>query len=178
MKSDIWTDERKEALRMLWPMTEISAQQIATRLGCGFSRNAVIGKAYRMGLPRRACNTMVRRKGGQTRKRQITKADKPKPVLSAVTKAVVLIARLPLPAEEEAPIGLKTIDELEPHDCRWFYGDPKKIMRGFCGCKAIPGTSWCAKHMISRPGSPGVYTLPKPERIAMVEAVREVEAAE
>ena len=43
-----WTDERIEQLRQLWGKG-ITASQIADELG-GVSRNAVIGKAHRLGL--------------------------------------------------------------------------------------------------------------------------------
>lgn len=43
-----WTDERVQVLRQLWG-TGKSASEIAEMLG-GVSRNAVIGKAHRLGL--------------------------------------------------------------------------------------------------------------------------------
>ena len=48
-----WTDDRVELLKKLW--TEgLSASQIAGRLGCGVTRNAVIGKVHRFNLSGRA----------------------------------------------------------------------------------------------------------------------------
>src|SRR5919199_3490061 len=46
-----WTDERIERLKTLWSQG-ITASQIADELG-GVSRNAVIGKAHRLGLQSR-----------------------------------------------------------------------------------------------------------------------------
>ena len=46
-----WTDERIERLKELWTRG-MTASQIAEELG-GFSRNAVIGKAHRLGLQSR-----------------------------------------------------------------------------------------------------------------------------
>lgn len=46
-----WTDERIEQLRQMWERG-LTASQIAEELG-GVSRNAVIGKAHRLGLPAR-----------------------------------------------------------------------------------------------------------------------------
>ena len=43
-----WSSERIEQLRSLWH-DGLSASQIATHLG-GITRNAVIGKAHRLGL--------------------------------------------------------------------------------------------------------------------------------
>lgn len=47
-----WTDERVARLKELWDKG-LSASQIAQELGDGLSRNAVIGKAHRMGLSAR-----------------------------------------------------------------------------------------------------------------------------
>jgi len=46
-----WTDERIEQLRSMWEK-DLTASQIADELG-GVSRNAVIGKAHRLGLKSR-----------------------------------------------------------------------------------------------------------------------------
>ena len=46
-----WTDERIERLKKMWPQGA-TASQIADELG-GVSRNAVIGKAHRLGLEQR-----------------------------------------------------------------------------------------------------------------------------
>lgn len=46
-----WTEDRVEILRALWG-EGLSARQIAENLG-GVTRNAVIGKAHRMGLSTR-----------------------------------------------------------------------------------------------------------------------------
>ena len=46
-----WTDERIEQLRSMWEKG-LTASQIADELG-GVSRNAVIGKAHRLGLEQR-----------------------------------------------------------------------------------------------------------------------------
>ena len=48
-----WTDERVEQLRQHW-LEGKSASQIATLLGHGLTRNAVIGKVHRLGLAGRA----------------------------------------------------------------------------------------------------------------------------
>ena len=47
-----WTDERIERLKSLWTKG-MTASHIADELG-GVSRNAVIGKAHRLGLQSRA----------------------------------------------------------------------------------------------------------------------------
>ena len=44
-----WTNERIELLQKLW-LEGWSASRIAGELACGITRNAVIGKVYRLGL--------------------------------------------------------------------------------------------------------------------------------
>ena len=46
-----WTDDRVEKLKNLW-LSGLTARQTAEKLG-GVTRNAVIGKAHRMGLSQR-----------------------------------------------------------------------------------------------------------------------------
>jgi GcrA cell cycle regulator len=48
-----WTDERIELLQKLW-LQGMSASKIAGELANGLTRNAVIGKVYRLGLSGRA----------------------------------------------------------------------------------------------------------------------------
>lgn len=57
-----WTDERVSMLRDMW-MAGKSASQIADALG-GISRNAVIGKAHRLGLQKRP--SPIKRSAGAT----------------------------------------------------------------------------------------------------------------
>jgi len=49
----IWTDEQIETLRTLWRDGK-PASEIAVFIGCDISRNAIIGKAHRLGLAGRA----------------------------------------------------------------------------------------------------------------------------
>lgn len=49
-----WTDERVEMLVALWNATpQISTAEIARRIGSDVTKNAVVGRAGRMGLPAR-----------------------------------------------------------------------------------------------------------------------------
>lgn len=46
-----WTDDMKADLIRLWP--NHTARDIALHLGAGVTRNSVLGKAFRLGLPRK-----------------------------------------------------------------------------------------------------------------------------
>lgn len=73
-----WTDERIETLRKMWD-SGLTATQIAEELG-GVSRNAVIGKAHRLGL-----------------------ASRPSPVKANATEAKPAPAPAAAPAPKPAP---------------------------------------------------------------------------
>ncbi|MBM3560110.1 MAG: GcrA cell cycle regulator, partial [Alphaproteobacteria bacterium] len=62
-----WNDERVDVLRDLWSQG-LSASQIAARLS-GVSRNAVIGKAHRLGLEGRPSPIRGTGTGGRRRPR-------------------------------------------------------------------------------------------------------------
>lgn len=52
MQGDNWTPTALDTLRDLWAQG-ISTSKIARALGCGFTKNSVIGKAHRLGLSER-----------------------------------------------------------------------------------------------------------------------------
>ncbi|WP_240499921.1 GcrA family cell cycle regulator, partial [Sphingomonas montana] len=82
-----WTDERIEQLRKLWEAGN-TASQIAEELG-GVSRNAVIGKAHRLGLQAR-----------------------PSPVRSAAAPKAEPVAAAPTPTP--APVAAPVVDTPAP----------------------------------------------------------------
>jgi len=69
-----WTDERIESLRKYWD-EGLSASQIAEKLGEGVTRNAVIGKAHRLGLQSRPSPV----KSEPAQAKQAKRKAKPKP---------------------------------------------------------------------------------------------------
>lgn len=73
-----WTEERIETLKKMWD-SGMTATQIAEELG-GVSRNAVIGKAHRLGL-----------------------ASRPSPVKASEAKAAAAAPAAPAPAKPAAP---------------------------------------------------------------------------
>ncbi len=78
-----WTDERIDRLRALWSQG-ITASQIAEELG-GVSRNAVIGKAHRLGLQSRP--SPVKANDPAPAPKPKPKAEKPAPEPKAAAPA-------------------------------------------------------------------------------------------
>jgi len=79
-----WTDERIEKLTKMWE-SGATASQIADELG-GVSRNAVIGKAHRLGLKARPSPVKANEKPARAAASKSAKA-KPAPAKSAAPKA-------------------------------------------------------------------------------------------
>jgi GcrA cell cycle regulator len=135
-----WTEERIEALRSLW-MQGLTASQIAERLG-GISRNAVIGKAHRLGLSARP--SPIKREAGA----------KPVPMPRPAARAA-------LPQGESAPAPAIAAPAPQPDltpkttgqapagsskGCMWPIGDPKQPGFHFCGAPSEPGRPYCSQH--------------------------------
>ncbi len=100
-----WTDERIERLKAMWTQGS-TASQIADELG-GVSRNAVIGKAHRLGLESRPSPVKPgEEKGKKAKPAPAPKADKPRAAPAAPRSAAPAAAeprRTARPAET-API--------------------------------------------------------------------------
>jgi GcrA cell cycle regulator len=139
-----WTDERVELLKKLWAQGA-TCSHIAARLGGNLSRNAVIGKVHRLGLAGRVVpvRSHSERIGGSPKIRKVRV--KPAPAVSQKS----ILAELPvepLQKEDTRPDVLVALHDLEPHHCRWVYGDPKQGDHGFCGSEKVIGLPYCTAH--------------------------------
>ena len=115
---NVWTDERLEELKKLWAQG-LSISQIGEALGV--SRNAIAGKAHRMGLPKRPSPISK------------PKAEKPKVG--------------PVVAEQDLPLRLELRQLVWSRSkCCWPTGDPKKNGFVFCGDTVVPGKPYCLPH--------------------------------
>ena len=115
---NVWTDERLEELKKLWAQG-LSISQIGEALGV--SRNAIAGKAHRMGLPKRPSPISK------------PKAEKPK------VEPVVEEQDLPLRLELRQLVWSRS-------KCCWPTGDPKKNGFVFCGDTVVPSKPYCLPH--------------------------------
>ena len=142
-----WTDERVELLKKLWA-DGLSASQIATKLG-EVTRNAVIGKVHRLGLPGRPATPRIRT--ARPRSAAIS-FSRPRakiahfPCQDHDARAFDRIARR-IPDLEPAPDGQVKLTDLTESMCHWPIGDPME--EGFCFCgrgKPFNGP-YCPHHM-------------------------------
>lgn len=114
----VWTDDRLVKLTKLWS-EGLSISQIGEALGV--SRNAIAGKAHRMGLPKRPSPISKPR------------AEKP--------EQVTAVAELDLPLRLELRKLVWSRSK-----CCWPTGDPKKNGFVFCGGTVVPGKPYCLPH--------------------------------
>jgi len=140
-----WSSDRIEQLRALWH-DGLSASQIATQLG-GITRNAVIGKAHRLGLTGRP-SPIKNRPAGIARPRPVRRPPVQRHAPPRMTVAPVQARRMepaPQPVELEDGPGA-TILTLTDRICKWPIGDPRNADFHFCGRGAHEGLPYCAEH--------------------------------
>ena len=94
-----WTEERIATLTKMWESGS-TASQIADELG-GVSRNAVIGKAHRLGLKSRPSPVKAKEKKAVAKKKTV--APPATKLASPAAKPKVPVARKPEPAPAAAP---------------------------------------------------------------------------
>jgi GcrA cell cycle regulator len=100
-----WTDERIETLRTLWE-NGLTASQIADQLG-GVSRNAVIGKAHRLGLKSRPSPVKANEDTAKVAPRPVAA---PRPAPTAPVKESVARPAAPVAPRSAAPPPPRAVD--------------------------------------------------------------------
>lgn len=131
-----WTEPRIETLKQLW-VDGFSCSQIASNLG-GITRNAVIGKVHRLGLPPRAPTPKRQARPSKPRTRIIFgnirswKAIDPTPEPVAIDDAAI-------PHSQR-----RTLMELTPATCRWPIGQGADVF--FCGGGVEEDRPYCSPH--------------------------------
>lgn len=128
-----WTDEMDRILREMAGTPGISCSQIAgalTYLGCEVSRNAVIGRATRLGI--KTQQNRAERKIKHDPKPRVRTPDAPPPMLRI---------------DSSEPHRLKALIELEPHECRWPIGGwPDTTPVLFCAKPRCEASPYCPGH--------------------------------
>ena len=138
----IWDAYRVARLRALHAKKHLSFDAIAAQLsaewGMEVSKNSCIGKARRMGLPKRPP--------------KVFRGDKRKRAVTLVAEAPAAVAPEPVPCvlprwkvidAPPAPGGHITLLQLDGNTCRWPHGDRTPYL--FCGAPTA-GKTYCAYH--------------------------------
>lgn len=143
-----WTADEDQALKKLYE-AGYSCSQIAVDMGNSLTRNAIIGRVHRLGLPLRGQvrgaahpKTNVQRVRAARRKTEVVKivrANKNGDLRLFVSPTLELAE---LRCVEVLPRNISLAD-LEPGDCRYPYGDGPFT---FCGHSGMEGISYCGPH--------------------------------
>ena len=143
-----WTASAIDALRQLWAHGHTTAE-IGRRLRC--TKNAVIGKARRLGLPPRS--SPIRRGAPSADVRARTRA-----VPTTPFPRPALVYRPPVPSQPATLRALRTPEPLAPRtarplgraglprECCWPIGEPARPGFRFCGAATEPSCPYCEVH--------------------------------
>jgi len=132
-----WTTEKVDKLVELWGKGS-TAKEIASTIG-GVTRNAVIGKAYRLNLAAKSIpknNNFKQALGNQTNITQTVRKTR-----RSRFKSLLLDKNF----EPENP---KSLEELNDETCRWPIGHPDEFDFYFCGRKPMKDFSYCKLHVL------------------------------
>lgn len=134
-----WTAERIALLKNRID-AGLSCAEIARDIGV--SRNAVIGKANRLGLFR-----FKRGTAGQMERTRIPKDMRPRIVTQhQIPRALWEKPQFAFVEASEQSAKRCSLIELQHWHCRWPIGDPAAEDFGFCGNKPINGLPYCPSH--------------------------------
>jgi GcrA cell cycle regulator len=166
-----WTDDRINTLKKMWQSGK-SASEIAEKLG-GVTRNAVIGKAHRLGLSGRPSpiKKVVKKSMAPAPVKKAVPAPRAAPAPKASMPATKQPAIAPKIAPAKIPVNspgkpaefvplaamanmtsrkdgaVVSILELSERICRWPVGDPKEPGFGYCGSEVLIGHPYCGEHV-------------------------------
>jgi GcrA cell cycle regulator len=153
MQSFIWAPEHSDALRdclsrgMSYGQ---AAKVINARFGTGFTRNAAVGRAKRLGLKAASVRKVASRPRRPARWGESTPKT-PQKMIRPAASAEPGPAPEPVKAVKLRCVGitprLLAFADLEPDDCRYPYGGEKEgEAYAFCGHPRIPHSSYCRPH--------------------------------
>jgi GcrA cell cycle regulator len=155
-----WTAEAVEDLKRL-ALEGRSASVIAAALGAS-SRNAVIGKASRIGIKLMGAGraSALRKTPGGAREWAA-----PRPPVAAKTSVAGALARGPRVSLESRPLDGEerraawtfcgaevgemrrvSFEDIREFACRWPLGDPRSGQFAYCGLEPARGQPYCAGH--------------------------------
>lgn len=147
-----WSQDQETKLKKLY-FQGYSCSMIAMRLGCGFTRNAVIGKVHRLGLPRRGNDSVGQRRvqGAVRPKRKKHTFSANRPHTPKSTKRIEpsqkeLDELQDIQSRQVNDVARVTFAELQDHHCKFPIGESPNV--GYCGQDPVPGLPYCRHHAL------------------------------
>ena len=153
-----WTDDRVEQVKQLWLYGELSASQIALKLGEGITRNSVISKVHRLGLagkkPQTTRGMKINYPAERASARRVIdplaaarRAEKQRQLSAAREREAARIEAERIGPDTPLPKSrMIQIAELSHTVCHWPIGDPREPGFAFCGLGIGTGRTYCPHH--------------------------------
>ena len=133
-----WTEEKVAKLKELWGSGK-TASQIAEIIG-GVSRNAVIGKSFRLNLSAKIkTRKATSNKDFENLNQENIKTGK----RGRKSKFKSLIIE-----KDFEPENPKQLEELDESSCKWPIGHPDEKDFYFCGRSSLKDFSYCRLHLL------------------------------
>ena len=131
-----WNQQKVDDLKKLWN-EGVATSRIGEQLG--FTKNAVIGKAFRLGLERRQNS---RKKASQTASYSSA---------TLYRETITPSSSIPIKKEstrrrEKFSFKKSIVGTGSFKSCQWPIGDPLKEGFHYCGCENIPTKPYCIEH--------------------------------
>lgn len=137
-----WTDEHVEQLRSMWEKN--SASQLAKHFGDGCTKNAVIGKAHRLGLLRKKEQVQTKKAAEpKSKKTPVVKPKKMGVVMNMKVDTCAIALAYKGPSRDGYPSG--SLHEIREDGCRYIIDTPADDLAQYCGAKQEQ-KSYCLTH--------------------------------
>ena len=133
-----WTKENVEFLKKNWGTA--TARELAEKMGPGFTRNSIIGKASRLGLSAKI-KTRTATSNESFENAVNDKNIKSKKGRRSKFKSLII-------EKDFEPENPKTLEELEDGICRYPIGHPNEKDFYFCGRTSVKDFSYCRLHLL------------------------------
>ena len=132
-----WTKENVEFLKKNWGSA--TARELAEKMGPGFTRNSIIGKASRLGLSAKIKTRTAT--SNESFEAVIDKNIKSKKGRRSKFKSLII-------EKDFEPENPKTLEELDENSCKWPIGHPDEKNFYFCGRSSLKDFSYCKLHLL------------------------------
>lgn len=144
MSTYLWPPAMVDALKVMAADGILSlsemARELSRQFGWRLTRNAVIGKMFRLKLKRRPPK--------RGRKPQPSRAGEPyKHWPSRQNPKLREVMKMAEPVDVTKAVNPRTFVKLKPGECHWPYGHPRQAGFHFCGGKQVDGFPYCAAHV-------------------------------
>jgi len=131
-----WNQQKVEDLKKLWN-DGVATSRIGEQLG--FTKNAVIGKAFRLGLERRQNS---RKKISQPTSFSSTTLYRE----TSSSSSSISVKKEPIRRREKFSFKKSIVGTGNFRSCQWPIGDPLEDGFHYCGGQNIPTKPYCIEH--------------------------------